>query len=241
MNPRPHARSTKLIESCALSFNVEVRPFDRDKWSAGLTMAKALDCMVDDDHDYRTDEAAKRLLSGETIDYLDDEEAEFVRSTYQQLNEVSQQRWRRSASELGAYALKRLEAEDNERYLDVASQESQLMGDVLLVENDDQRQDYTEREQFNIWMGQMARTAYMLDTLSDLIRDYNEGNMNIQPTPQVAAATARRALIELRHFAAVTPPAIYVAALHRAVTKSLEKAAMADFWTRQFIRKTLRQ
>lgn len=231
----PHEKSTNLIASCAKAFHVEVEPFDNNKWSAGLTMAKALDTLVDDDHIYDTGIYAEELLTGETVPHVTHEEAAFIRKTYDALSEPSQERWRNSASQLGAFAIKRLEAESVGEYVDVVYEESYLMSEVLKVENDEANRDHAQRASFNSWMSQMGRTAYLCDTLSDFIKDYNEGNVNVQPTPRTAAVIAGYALKELVAFSRVTPAPVYVALARRSVTKTIEKAQRPGFWSKQFV------
>ena len=232
----PHQKSTHLLKSCAQSFEVALNPLDVDKWSAGFTMAKALDTLVDEDHEYDSGTYAAQLLAGESIPYVTDEEAIFIRTTYDALSYPSKEQWRHSASNLGAFAIKRLEASTIEDYIGVVRDESHLMADVLKVENDEARRDTAQRQVFNAWMDQMGQTAYLCDTLSDFIRDHNEGNMSITPTARGAVMLARHALKELFRFTQVTPLPIYTAMTQRAVTKTLEKVQRPAFFSTQFIK-----
>ena len=108
------------------------------------------------------------------------------------------------------------------------------MSDILKVENDTSRSDELQRDNFNTWMDQMAKTAYLADTLSDFIRDHNEGNMNIQPSLRSASILARHTLKELVAFTQVTPPPVYGAIVTRSVTKSIEKLRQPNFIKEQF-------
>src|SRR5690606_14594486 len=105
---------------------------------------------------------------------ITEEQGIFVRDAYATLSPESQDRWQNAASQLGAFALKRLEAKDIHEYITVVNDESQLMADVLQVETSSSRPDTIQRTIFNGWLGQMARTAYLADTLSDFVRDHNE-------------------------------------------------------------------
>lgn len=226
----PHQKSTHLLKSCAQSFEVVVTPLDVSKWSASFAMAKTLDTLVDEDHIYESGAYATQLLTGESIPYVTDEEASFIRTTYDALSETSKEQWQHAASNLGAFAIKRLEADTIEAYIEVIRDESHLMADVLKVENDETRHDTTQRQVFNSWMDQMGETAYLCDTLFDFIRDHNEGNMNIKPTSRAVATLARHTIKELIHFAQITPLPIYSAITQRAVTKTFEKIQQPGFF-----------
>ncbi len=241
METYPHQKSAQLIASSAAAFQVGVTQKDEQNWSAALTMAKALDTIVDEDHHYDTMAFTQQLLDTGSLPHLSQYEAHFVRETYHALDETSKERWRHASSQLGSYALKRLEATTVDEYITVVTDESQLMGDVLKLETSTEHHDSRQRDTFNIWMDQMARASYMLDTLSDLIRDHNEGNMDIKPTPRVAAIIAKQSLKELIAFSYITPTPVYTAALQRGVTKSLEKVVHPHFFSRQFILDTTRQ
>lgn len=199
-------------------------------------MAKALDTLVDDDHLYNSGDYAEKLLNGEQIPYITEEQGSFIRKTYSTLSPESQDRWQNSASQLGAFALKRLESSDIYEYIAVVSDESQLMADVLMVENNTTRPDEFQRDIFNGWLSQMARTAYLTDTLSDFIRDHNEGNINIRPTLASAAVLAHQTAKEGLEFARVTPLPVYTAIGRRAISKSLEKIRQPNFLRTQFVK-----
>ncbi len=232
----PHHKSTQLIASSAEAFHVGVDAEDTRNWSAAFTMAKVLDTLVDEDHIYDTSFYTEQLLAGSQMPYLTEDETNFVRETYRNLSETSKERWQNAATKLGNFALKRLEAETVGEYIEVISTESILMSDVLKVENTLARPDYPQREIFNVWLEQMGRTAYAVDTLSDLIRDHNEGNMNIQPNLHTATALARHSLKEFVSFARITPMPVYGAILQRGVTKSFEKLRQPNFMKKQFIK-----
>lgn len=235
MSPRPHERSTEMFTGLARSFRVDVEPFDKDKWSAAITLAKALDNLVDDDHIYDSGQYLERVIQGKSIPYLTEEAIEFIQSTYDMLSEQSREQWQRSAAQLGAFALKRLEAADVHDYLHVVCEESTLMTDVLTVENNDQRDDQQQRESYNIWLEQAVRAMFVLDTCSDFVKDHNEGNMNVPITMRAVSVLARNALSEFADLARVTPASVYPLLARRTITKTLEKTSQPGFWSNQFV------
>jgi hypothetical protein len=224
-----------MFRDLAKKFHVDVESFDSDKWSAALTMAKALDNIVDDDHIYDSGQYVERVIQGERIPYLTEEQVAFVRSTYDQLADQSKEQWRDSASQLGAFAIKRLEAENIRSYMDVVCEESPLMARVLQVENDPQRNDQQQRERFNAWLMRAVKTIYVLDTCSDFIKDHNEGNTSVQVTPYAVRELARSAIIESVSLARVTPLSVYPVFMRRSLTKTIEKTAQPGFWSNQFL------
>lgn len=235
MNPRPHERSTRMFRDVAQKFHVDVEPFDNDKWSAALTMAKALDNIVDDDHIYDSGQFGERIIQGESMPYLTEEQAVFVRSIYDQLSDQSKEQWRHSAIQLGGFAIKRLEAEDIQSYIDIVREESPLMARVLQVENDTHRNDQQQRERFNTWLVQAVETINVLDTCSDFVKDHNEGNVSIEMSPNVVRELARSAIIASMDLARVTPLSVYPVFIRRSITKTLEKTAQPGFWSNQFV------
>jgi len=235
MTSRPHEKSTQMFSGLAKSFQVDVDSFDNDKWSAAITMAKALDNLVDDDHIYESGQYGDRVINGETIPYLTKEQSDFVRSTYGKLSERSKEQWQNSATQLGAFAIKRLEAENIYDYMDVIREESLLLSSTLSVESDVQREDQLQRESFNLWLVKAVRTMYVLDTCSDFVKDHNEGNMIVPITPQAIRELARSAIVETVDLTRGTPLSVYPVLMRRSATKTLEKASEAGFWSNQFV------
>lgn len=197
-------------------------------------MTKALDTLVDDDHVYESDAPTDHLLAGGLISHVSAQEAAFVGETFARLDGISQDRWRGAGHQLGAFALKRLAADTIDEYVTVVLDESQLMSDVMKIQNSETRHDYSQRETFNTWMDQLARTSFICDSVSDFVRDYNEGNVSIEPTYRNYVQLSRYALREFGIFVPMTPARVYTAVAHRAVTKSFEKARQPGFWSSQF-------
>lgn len=235
MDSLPHEKSTRMFAESARAFRVDVDEFDNEKWSAGITMAKALDNLVDDDHVYDSGSYSERLLAGKRVPHITEDEARFVRATYDRFSDTSKEQWRDAATRLGEFALKRLEPTDIQEYMQVIFAESPLLANVLMLENDERRHDHVERNDFNAWMPQMMHTAYALDTMTDFIKDHNEGNMRVPLTPRAITVMARHACRSVRAFICVTPPPVYRALAKRSVTKSLEKARSKNFVTNQFV------
>ena len=235
----PHRRSTRLVEGCAKAFNAKVEDPDIRRWSGAITLAKALDTLVDDDHVYDSGIYMDRLLTDGTLPYATPAESEFMRDAYYSLSEASQERWRNSGTQLGSFAIRRLEAKTVDDYAAIVLEESYLMSDMLLIENDETRQDHRERDDFNTWVRQLARTAFICDTISDFIRDYNEDNVSIRPAPKAAVTLGRYALKELAAFTRITPMPVYVALARRSATKVAEKIRQPGFLSRQFHRKVI--
>lgn len=235
MTSRPHPKTTQMFVGVAEKFHIDVEPFDKDKWSAGLTMARALDTVVDDDHRYDTTQYTEQVLRGKSVPHLTDEEGEFIRATFDQLSDQSKERWTNAATLLGAFALKRLEADTINRYIDVVREESALMADVVKVENNLERTDHRQRQRFNNWLTPAVQSFFVFDTCSDFIKDHNEGNMNLPITSYAVRHLARYAVEEGITLGRITPPLIYPVLVGRAVVKVREKAKQKGFWAKQFI------
>lgn len=241
MSALPHENSTRIMTNLARSFRVEVDTLDQDRWSAAFTVAKALDTIVDDDHIYNIGCYSEQLLRGERIPYTTSEEAAFVSSTFEQMSNESQELWRGSAAKLGSFALRRIDARTVTEYIDVTRDESTIMANVLLVENDTERTDHNGRHEFNNWMHTLTRAIYALDTFTDIVKDYNEGNVSIEVTPPVIGKLGMYAAKEAMNFARVTPIRAYPAFFHSIATKITEKARQPDTWMKHLAWKRARQ
>jgi len=237
MNPRPHEKSTRVLSELAKVFGVDVNSFDEDKWSAAITAAGAIDTVVDVDHNYNSGYYFEQVINGNSMPYMTDEEANFIRSTYEGLSDTSKKHWQTAASKLGAFALRRLQATDIDEYLGVIVEESPLMANVLSIENDDSRHDHLQRKSYNTWMHPMIKSMFMFDTLTDVIKDYNEGNMSIPVTPKIVGKLGWCAVNEMVHLVRISPPSVFPIFLTRSVTKIREKTSKEGFWSSQFLRK----
>ena len=223
------------MADCAAAFCVRVQDDDWQNWSAAFTVAKALDTLVDDDHEYDTDGYAEAVLAGQPVPYMTHEESGFVADRYAHLSAESQERWHQAAYKLGEFALLRADARTVDEYIQVTQDESELMAGVLQVECATSDEDVSAREQFNEWVYVMGCTAYACDTLSDCIKDYNDGNMYIQPNLGVMLRLGGAAAREVVEFAKVTPLDIYKAIAVRSCTKIREKVMQPGYWRRQFV------
>lgn len=233
MEPRPHEKSIEIFTHLARSFRVEVDTLDRDRWRASLIAAKALDSIVDDDHIYSSGWYSEQLLSGTTIPHMTDEEATFVRQAYDTLGGESQKRWRESASSLGSFALRRIQAETVDEYIEVVGDESTAMANVLLVENDERRGDHNERNRLNDWLCIAAQSAYAYDTFTDIVKDHNDGNVSIEITPATIGRLGGYAAKKLVELARATPISVYPAFFRSVAIKVAEKIQQPDTWTKQ--------
>lgn len=182
MIPRPHEKTIETFASFAKAFNIEVDSDDLDKWSAGVTAGKAIDDIVDEDHDFDSGRHYEQLLQGATIPYMTDEEAEFVRDVHSRLSGESKDKWHEATHQLGSRALKRIEIDNVHDYITAIRSESPLMAGVMLVENDRGRVDYRRRKKFNTWMYPMMRYQYMADHLKDFQEDFGKGNTKVEVT-----------------------------------------------------------
>lgn len=226
-----HERTTTLMVNLAQAHGVELTPRDKNNWVVAFTVAKALDTLTDERHEYDTAAYAHRLLVGEPVPYVSEQLTAQFPEFYASLALEQQQAYVR-ATYLGAYALRRLQVKDIDDYILVVREESQLMADVLKLENSSMD---ARRQTFNDWLEVFGRAAYSTDTISDFIRDKNEGNHNLQITPMAYRRLAQAALGDLRVLARESPPGIYGPILWRGFTKTVEKARVKGFLAHQFM------
>lgn len=213
-----HAKTTELIAHLAQIQDVDVTEDDKQYWSMTLAVAKALDTIVDDDHDYDTQKYCNQLRNGGDIPYLSPIISAYFPTFFESITPEQKAAYDR-ASHLGECAIKRLEAKSAEDYISVVQDESKLMADVLQIKETGQ----PSRRRFNEWLKLFGQAAYMLDTTSDIIRDKREGNHNLPVNISTVITIGRVAARDTLELGRVTPLKAAVPVLHRGVTKVGEK------------------
>lgn len=234
MDKRPHENSVRIFSRFAWAFRVDVDEQDKDRWSAALVMARALDILVDDDKIYDSGAYALRLIEGNPIPYLSEQEMTFIRSAYSTLSKESKERWQYSAQQLGAFALRRIEADTLATYVETVIDESTHMADVLLVENDGDRHDEPARDSFNSWLHTAAESVYLFDTFTDAMKDAREGNIGIDITPKVVTQLGILAAGSLVKLGQETLVHVYPACVSSVASKFIEKLRQPQSWISHF-------
>lgn len=206
MNPRPHEKTTETFVTFAHALNVNVTPDDKDQWSAGITVAKAIDDIVDLDHNFNSGWYYEELLNGSTIPYMTDEEAEFVREVHSKLNAESKDRWRNATAQLGPLAIKHIEIANVSDYITAIRAEAPLMVNIVMAENDRSRPDYKQRNRYNGWLQPLMRYQYTADHLKDFKEDHEAGNTNVAVTEENSKQLEAAAAKDLAALILHTPP-----------------------------------
>lgn len=224
MKPRPREKATKTFEGAARAFRVRVDDDDKDRWSAGLTTAMALDDIVDKDHDFDSGWHYDQFLQGVILPHMTSEQAEFVHNVYdEKLSIETRERWRYAAHELGPLAVKRMQIEEVDEYVAAVRAESPLLAGVMMVDVEGERKDSIRRQKFNTWMGSLMQYTYMADTYVDMKKDYEEGNTKIKPNEQSAAVVKQAVKEDFESMMRQVPLTVYPALINH-MRKSNKKA-----------------
>lgn len=197
---RGHPQTTALLGELATLFGVKVEQSDVERLQGRLTLAKAFDTVVDVDgvaDAESLDLLFTRVMNGQTIPHVTDEEARCIAKDYNGLP-IQRRKELKKALLIGNYAYGRLRAENVEEYSKVVLDESALFAEVIALETSPDPAQLTKRQSYNGWLKVFARAGYSVDSLVDLTSDYEQGLTNIIPTAENMYFLAKTALREVR-------------------------------------------
>jgi hypothetical protein len=181
------------LDKFANAFGVSVNEGDRNYWINTTRILKTFDDLVDDERIYDVLPYVERVIAGQEIPNLSKTYSEQFSKMYQGLEPYRQDRFIKAA-ELGNIAIKRCNSQSIDEYIDIILDESILCSDLLKMS--DRGTDKEQRCSFNKWLTLAGRAGYILDTIADMKKDYNEGLVRIKPSAGVYKSLAAAAIKE---------------------------------------------
>lgn len=220
----------------ANAHGVNVTPDDLRFWAASFSVAKAIDTLIDEYHVADISPYVQKVLAGTLIPGLDQVELQLFNDAREAYTLKQETALNLAMQHIGTFAVQRASCETVEEYLATILDESYLMSGILKLAVTPGASDRVHRVTFNSWLNQFGRAAYAWDTVSDVVRDSNEGNLNIPLETHTFRVLGGAAMHETRVLIGISPIGIYRPIIHRGVTKIFEKIQQHDFIQKQFIR-----
>ena len=165
-----------MFTSVANGYGVHITPQEHEYWRVTLHVARSLDNAVDENgvtdiHPFISD-----LVQGKPINGMNIDEAEEFGKMYAQLPLGRQKQLIETCIALPLFAHTKRNARSLKELLSINRAEAEAFAGILYLDISNQR-----RVDFNRWLYLFATTGYLVDTILDVRKDYELGNINIQP------------------------------------------------------------
>ncbi len=180
-----------LLERLAMPFGIKVRSADTDYWSSAITVANAVDDLVDKDRVSNLIPFIDEIRAGNEVKYLKKADATRFSEIYHNLTPERQDRLERG-SRIAEYAIRQSQSENIDDYIFLKMAESSVFSDFLKIDVD--QLDHGARSKFNLWLPSFGKAFYAIDTFKDMKEDYENKNTIIEPTLPVMSKLGAVAL-----------------------------------------------
>ena len=191
-----HPQSVKLFCDIASEFDIDVTDQDTTYWRAILNASREFDTLVDDDKVPDIQPYLESLIVGKTIPNFTVSQAEEFSTVYKELS-VDRQATINASVQMVEFAHERYAARSIVEFIDVTVEEAEYFARLVAIDDDEVFQDVAQRKQFNSWLYRLGRTGYLLDSISDAKRDYENEIIQIRPTLKTQVTLGKYALSEL--------------------------------------------
>jgi hypothetical protein len=174
-----HPQTVNVFKSLAESFGVNVEEEHLSYWQSMLTIARALDTIVDDTQPDSLDDEVSALLSGKPIAGTTKTEAEEFQAV---LAKASDERRAiiMAGLEINDIAKRRRSVSDAREMLRIHREEGELFARIMTIDNPEQDPAI---DRFNDWFIRFGVAGYQLDSFMDLADDFKNGVAAVPPTP----------------------------------------------------------
>ena len=204
-----NSKKVDLLENIARPFGINILESDRSYWDSIITVANAVDDLVDEDKVENLTPYLDDVRAGRQIPHLSLDNAQKFSEIYYNLTPERQARIERTAK-IADYAILQSQTTEVDEYISLKMKESKLFSDSLKI--DVEHDDYKARNRFNIWLPSFGKAFYAVDTFKDIKEDYEKKNTIIEPT--------HRVMLKLGFF---------------ALNKTFDSMAAAPFGTKKVI------
>lgn len=208
-NKPGYRRGWKLLGKVAQGMGVEVGKEDVAHWVMTLGISRAIDDLVDHEGEADIRQAVVGVASGLPIKGVIKQEAEIFSEVLSSYSEHRRQRQINGMASLTDFATARRQASSVESLIDVNLAEAEMFADLLRVPMGytgalDMRQA-DRRLSFNGWVEKFSKIGYLVDSCFDLSKDYEAGNISVEPNWTARINIMRLALPEAIDTARQTP------------------------------------
>jgi hypothetical protein len=174
-----HPQTVNVFKSLAESFGVNVEEEHLSYWQSMLTVARALDTIVDDTQPDSLDDEVSALLNGKPIAGTTKTEAEEFQAI---LARASDERRAiiMAGLEINDIAKRRRSVSDAREMLRIHREEAELFARIMTIDNPEHDPSI---DRFNGWFIRFGVAGYQLDSFMDLADDFKNGVAAVPPTP----------------------------------------------------------
>jgi len=201
-NTSGHPQTVAIFQKLAEGFNVEVKPDHTQYWRSMLTVARALDTLVDTHTPTSIQTEARQLVQGVPIDGITKDEAQEFSQIFQVASPERQAAIQQGLS-INDYAIAMRQATTYSEFVDLRVEEAELFGHVMQLDNPN---EHATINTFNTWLPSFARAGYLIDSFGDFSSDYKEGIIGLEPTVSRRIKLGKRALSETFNAGSQLPP-----------------------------------
>ena len=218
-----HPQTVAVFQTVAEGFHVPVTDDDRRYWRSMLTVARALDSLVDTNHPASLTHVHNRLIAGLPIAGIEPAEAETFRDI---LETVSPEKHDVIIEGLAIndYAAAIRSTRSFATFLRLRTEEAELFGRIMQLDNPTQ---VTATDRFNQWLPRFARAGYLIDSFGDLSKDLKNGIITFHPSFSRRLRLGTTALVETKAVVSELPPRtvarLAVAGVSQIVRNNLTK------------------
>ena len=218
-----HPQTVAIFEALAEGFNVTVTEDHRRYWRNLLVISRAIDTMTDTENPASLQHESDRLINGQAIVGVSDDEAKEF-STFIQTLSIEHQATIQQGLAITHYAAAMRRTRGYTQFMHLRTEEAELFGTIMQLDNPDNKPEISN---FNAWLPKFARAGYVIDSFGDFTQDYKDDQIALRPTLRRRARMAAAALAETRHAASDLPPRtiafLAVASLSKMARNGLSK------------------
>ncbi len=216
-----HPQSVDVFKSLAESFGVTVEKDHLTYWSSMLSVARALDTIVDDTQPDSIDNEVGALLDGKPIVGISHTNAKDFQGI---VSNASDERRAiiMGGLEVNAIAKKRRAVSEPSEMLKIHREEAELFARIMTLDNPTHERSI---DAFNNWLIEFGVAGYQLDSLIDLASDFKNGVTAVAPTPANYLAVGKEAIrdgyLSLSQLPKHTIASLAVAGVKKTARKTL--------------------
>lgn len=174
-------RTAALFGDVAQSAGVQLDADELAYWRSFLVVARTIDDAIDSEDDTDVDGMLFELLSGRPIGGMTADESTLFADIYRRKDPATRQRLLTAFMALPSFQARKRAAANIRDLTNVVHQESILFASILHLDTGD-RSDSNARSSFNEWLDKFSFVGYMADSALDMRKDYNDGNISVEPS-----------------------------------------------------------
>ena len=226
-NKPGYRRGWQFMAQVAQGMGVDVDREDLAHWACNLGIMRAIDELVDKEHQPNVVSEVEALAQGNPIQGVTSQESQLFAHVIRSYPISRKQQHLIDLASFPYFANRRRQARNVRELVDVNLTEASMFARILSLEPEQlPTRDSRARRNFNHWVLGFSRVGYLLDSLIDLQDDKAAGNVCIpESNSRARLAIARVAIPEASRVLGQTPSRTFRSLVKISLLNSLEKAA----------------